>query len=345
MKHVRLKRLVQLIAVLRGGRRLRPDDLAEVLGVSRRTLFRDLELLEEAGMPYRFERHEGGYAIEQSQFLAPVHFDMEEALALILLTRKFLARSVHPAFRAASAAALKLEGALPDRVRAHIGDYLDPVSVQWPPMTDAASANGMFALLQRAMAETRRLRLSYDSIQDRRTIDVILDPWRLVFITRGWYLLAHSLTHGETRTFKLDRILKIEPTGEVAQPPPEGFSEKTHFGAAWRMIPEGQIHTVRLRFSAKVAPNVEEVLWHASQATQRLEDGRLDFTVRVDGLKEIQWWILGYGDQVEVLAPIELRQRIHEAARHMVAMSQVAAPTPPGVAACEPSFNVLPGQS
>ena len=76
------------------------------------------------------------------------------------------------------------------------------------------------------------------------------------------------------------------------------------------MIPEGKIHRVRVRFLPKVAGNVEEVLWHPGQRTQRQADGSLVFEVEVDGLTEISWWIMGYGDQAIVEKPAELRHRI-----------------------------------
>ena len=76
-----------------------------------------------------------------------------------------------------------------------------------------------------------------------------------------------------------------------------------------------------LRFSKKVAKNVSEVQWHCSQKTTQNPDGTLDAEFRVDGLGEISWWVLGYGDQVEVLAPATLRKRIKETARRMVKLN------------------------
>jgi proteasome accessory factor B len=84
------------------------------------------------------------------------------------------------------------------------------------------------------------------------------------------------------------------------------------------MIPEGRIYDVRLRFTPKVANNVAEVQWHETQKVLRNTDGSATLNFRVDGLGEITWWILGYGDQVEVLAPAALRNRIAEIARGMI---------------------------
>ncbi len=127
-------------------------------------------------------------------------------------------------------------------------------------------------------------------------------------MTRGWYLLAKSHQHGEVRTFKVDRIARLELTEDRFKPD-ESFSEENYFGKAWRMIPEGKVYSIKLKFSAHVAATVEEVQWHHTQATQYLDDGDLLFEAEVDGLSEITSWILGYGEHVEVLSPRALREK------------------------------------
>jgi proteasome accessory factor B len=84
------------------------------------------------------------------------------------------------------------------------------------------------------------------------------------------------------------------------------------------MIPEGRLYNVRLRFLPKVARSVAEVRWHSTQTVTFQEDGSVIIEFRVDGLNEITWWILSYGDQVQVLAPAALRQKVIKIAENMV---------------------------
>jgi proteasome accessory factor B len=74
---------------------------------------------------------------------------------------------------------------------------------------------------------------------------------------------------------------------------------------------------VLVRFGRQVAQNVAEVSWHKTQQMQFNEDGTLDFRVTVSGLNEISWWILGYGDQAEVIEPPELRKIIADRVKRM----------------------------
>ena len=94
------------------------------------------------------------------------------------------------------------------------------------------------------------------------------------------------------------------------------------------MIRGRKRHDVVVRFRPLVAHNVAEVRWHRTQRVTWNEDGSIDFRASVDGLTEIRWWILGYGDQAEVLAPQELRDELrrHAEAMHALYDGQGEAP-------------------
>ena len=99
---------------------------------------------------------------------------------------------------------------------------------------------------------------------------------------------------------------------------PDGFSLDRHLRNAWSMIPEpGPDEHVEIRFAKKVARNVADVLWHKTQLCHFQRDGSLLYRACVSGLHEISWWVLGYGDQAEVLQPPALRELVGKHARSM----------------------------
>lgn len=323
MKVERVRRLLQMLTLLRSGRAFGADRLATELSVSRRTVFRDLKLLESAGVPYKFEHDEGNYRLETSLSLPPTHLSMDEALALLLAARIMMTSTTHPMYRAVSDAALKIESGLPGSVLAHCGEWLEGLDILQEPVTSVETVADLFADLQAALARRERIHIVYDSVYDGGEIRLFVDPVRLIFATRGWYLIAWSHRHAEYRTFKVDRIVSMEFTGDGFAPHTD-FSCERYFGKAWRMIPDGVVYDIRLRFDAEVAASVEEIQWHATQRTRRDAEDRLIFEVEVDGLKEIAPWILGYGEHVEVLAPDELRELIRGKAEQILANTQVA---------------------
>jgi proteasome accessory factor B len=312
----RPKRLVRLLGLLRGGDAPTVDRLAEALGVSRRTVFRDLNLLELAGIVPRYDADRRSYCVDQSLPVSSLGLTLSEALAILVAVRKFISPESFPSFKAADRAARKIEQCLPPETVAYCERMIEGLSFRMPPLVDASRIETTFHTLHRAWGDRRTIRIEYESYYEHATIETVLSPYRILFASRGWYVVGHSAAHGEIRTFKLDRITGTHVLDEAFEPDPE-FDLDAYFRSAWSIIPEETRYHVRLRFLPKVAGNVEEVTWHKSQRFTAQPDGSCIFEAEVDGLSEISWWILGYGDQVVVEAPPELRRRIGEVARNM----------------------------
>lgn len=312
----RIYRLLRLITMLQSGRAYTARELAEELEVSRRTVFRDLNMLEMARIPYYHDSETGGYRIHRSFFLPPVNLTVPEALSVLALTGRLRGGKQLPLLTQAAQAATKIESALPPAIRDHVGTVAEHLSVSLGPVSAHKGLDPLFARLTEAVSTRRVCRMVYISFHERGQIQTTVHPLRLCFVGRAWYLIAWSRTHGEIRTFKLGRIRKLTVTDEEFTPPPDRRDRP--FGEAWAMIPEGRLYDVHLHFEPKVAGNVAEVQWHASQQVEWNDDGSIEFRVRVDGLGEITWWILGYGGQVRVVEPDCLRRRIADAAAEML---------------------------
>jgi len=309
----RIYRLLRLITMLQGGRSYTADELAEEMEISRRTVFRDLNMLELAHIPYYFDTAGGGYKINQHFFLPPVNLTLPEALAMLMLAGNLRGAKRLPLLSHGARAAMKLESALPAPIRQQVGSVIDNLSISLGPLSRHEGLDAMFDELTGAIVERRVCRLVYISFAERKQIAVAVHPLRMVFSGRAWYLIAYAENSRRVRTFKLGRIRKLTVTARKFIPP-QGADLDKPFGQAWSMIPEGRMYQIHLHFEPKVAGNVAEVQWHPSQRVEWNDDGSVEFHVAVDGLGEITWWVLGYGDQVQVIAPAELRKRITQTA-------------------------------
>ncbi len=319
----RVYRLLKLITILQSRRSYNSEELAGELEVSRRTIFRDLNMLEMAHIPYFYDGDSNGYRINRHFFLPPVNLTLTEALAMLVLTGRMRGSSKLPLLSEAYPAAMKLESALPKAIRRNVGSVIDKLSIAAGAMSRHEALEGVFDNLVRAIGQKHVCRMVYISFLEHKQITSNVRPLRLTFHGRAWYLIAYSAGHREIRTFKLGRIRRLDVTARTFTEPADVDIEE-HFGRAWSMIPEGRLYNVHLHFAPKVAGNVAEVQWHESQRVEWNEDGSIEFRVRVDGLGEITWWILGYGDQVEVLSPAALRKRIAGIAGTMVAKHRKA---------------------
>jgi len=306
-----------MITLLQGNRSYTARQLASELEVSRRTVFRDLNMLELARIPYFFDELTGGYRVNPNFFLPPINLTLPEALAILILAGRLRGAGKLPLLAHASRAAVKLEAALPPTVREHVGTVIDHLQATLGPLSRHEGMEDVFEELAAAIVERRICRLVYISLHDRKQVELLVHPLRLTFHGRAWYLLAHSQEHRALRTFKLIRIRKLQVLARTFTPPPAEQIDR-HFNGAWSMIPEGRTYDVHVRFDRQVASNVAEVQWHPTQRVEWNDDGSAEFFVRVDGLGEITWWILGYGPHAEVLAPPPLRQAVADAARAMV---------------------------
>jgi proteasome accessory factor B len=305
-----------MITMLQGTRGYSATQLAGELEVSRRTIFRDLNMLEMARIPYFFDPQRSGYRLNPNFFLPPVNLTLPEALAILLLAGRLRGTARLPLLAHASRAAVKLESALPDSIRQHVGSVIDNLQASLGPLSRHEGLEGAFEELASAIVQRRVCRIVYISLHERKQLVLPVRPLRLAFLGRAWYLLAHSERHAELRTFKLLRIRKCTVLERTFTPPPPEQVQR-HFGGAWSMIPEGRSYDVQVHFDPKVASNVAEVQWHPTQRCRWNDDGSMEFQARVDGLGEIAWWVLGYGPFAEVIAPPPLRKAMRDSAQAM----------------------------
>ena len=313
----RIHRLLRLITMLQTRRDYTADELARELEVSKRTVFRDLNVLEMARIPYYFDTDRGGYRISKHFFLPPINLTLTEALALLMLTGRLGRGRELPLINQGTRAAMKVESALPAGIRSHVGSIINRLHFSLAPSSRHEGLDAMFDELTGAIAAKRTCKIIYISFHDKKQITTTIRPLHLAFMGRAWYVLGYVARFGEVRTFKLGRIRKLTVTDKTFSQP-SGVDVENHFGQAWHMIPEGKLYDVHLHFEPKVAANVAEVNWHSTQRVEWNDDGSTEFHVTVDGLGEIMWWILGYGDQVEVISPAALRRRLASMASGLV---------------------------
>ena len=324
MKHNRINRVIQILTTLQAGESCTVSELSEMFGTSRRTIFRDLKELQAIGVPYHYDSKTGSYTIKPEFFLPSADLNLQEALSLLLLAHKVSNHVQLPFKRSALLAALKIENNLPDEIKQYCKTALRNISTganARTPVLQNARFDSIFAQVQEAIVKKRKVNISYYPFFEIGVVKTELCPYRLFYNNQKWHVLGRSSLHNKVRTFELNCIRELKTTGECFLED-EDFDVSEYLGRAWSMVPEGRIYHVKLHFLPKVANNIAEVKWHNTQKVTRNSDGSAIVEFRVDGLSEITWWILGYGDQVQVLAPKVLRERVLEVATNMIKLNQ-----------------------
>ena len=215
-------RLLRLLSLLQ----TRPDwsaaELAERLGVSARTIRRDVERLRDLGYPVHAARGVAGYRLGAGTALPPLLLDDEEAVAVAVGLRTAAGASVTGIQETSIRALAKLEQVLPSRLR-HRVQALQAATVEVPapgrPTVDAAVLTALAA----ACRDHQRLRFDYRDHDGSASVRSV-EPHRLVHDRGRWYLVAWDSDRADWRTFRADRITSPQITGPRFTPrdPPGG---------------------------------------------------------------------------------------------------------------------------
>ncbi|MEV4432835.1 WYL domain-containing protein [Streptomyces sp. NPDC049585] len=197
-------RMLRLLSLLQNSRDWPGRKLAERLDVSPRTLRRDIERLRELGYPvHAVPGVGGGYRLEAGADLPPLLLDDDEAVAIAVGLRTAAGGSVAGIEETSVRALAKLEQVLPKRLRSRVNalqTYTVPMFGAGP-MADP----GHLAVVAQACRDRQRLRFSY-SKRDGDRSSRLTEPYRLVHVSRKWYLLAWDMEREDWRTFRVDRM-------------------------------------------------------------------------------------------------------------------------------------------
>lgn len=320
-----IHRLLKIVTMVQGSKPLPIEWLATELGVSERTIFRDIRKLNDTGVPVVHDEASGGYRVETGFFLPPLQLTVDETLALAILcddvAQKEQIAFLAPAWRALA----KIEAQLPPETRAELDALAGHVVVRTAQADSGEGSSDVYERMRSAIASRRALRCEYESPTSmarneqaaRETFH--FEPYALLFSVRAWYALGRRDGREGVRCLKLSRFTRVAPT-DVPYEIPEGFTVEKHLGNAWRLIPGPVEYDVVLRFESPISETVADTRWHPTQVIEHDEDGSITMRVRVAGLDEIVWWVLSMGPSCRVVEPRELADRVRDLAARTAAL-------------------------
>ncbi len=301
-----LARMLRIHDILQDGRQTNCTKLAEELEVSTKTIMRDLAFMrDQLDLPCEYDprTYAWRYAYPVKNF-PTVQISEGELLAL-LVARKALEQYQGTPYHDQLAHAFeKISSSLNDRISFSPSGTLGNISFHSAGL--GRSDLKLFEKLSRAVNESREIAFAYRKPRSPALEPRRVQPYHLANRENAWYLVGHDLDRGSLRTFALTRMQTLAVSDRRFERPAD-FSPAKFFGKAFGAFVGTGDYRVVLRFAAAVADQIRERCWHESQETRDLPDGGLEFTVQLGGLEEILRWILGWGGDIEVLAPPELR--------------------------------------
>ncbi|MFI6771392.1 helix-turn-helix transcriptional regulator [Streptomyces sp. NPDC050355] len=313
------ERVLRLLALLQRRPSWTAAELAAELGVTDRSVRRDVERLRAVGYPVHATAGVGGgYQLGAGTRLPPLLLDDEEAIATAVSLRLASGGTVAGAGEAALRALAKLDQVMPPRLRAEVRAVHGATETLVGPGVEIDAE--LLVTLARACRDAVRVRFRYAGCgggERERTVE----PVRMVATSRRWYLMAWDVDRDDWRTFRLDRMHEAVATTwrfrAREHPDPVAYVQRSVTEAPYRYLARVRVHARPDQVRELVPPQVG-----------RVEDDRDGWCVLVAGGDDLDWLamhVARLGFDAEVLEPPELRAAATVLARRLAAMGGTGA--------------------
>lgn len=310
---MKASRLLSILMLLQARGRLTAGALAQAMEVSERTVLRDIDQLSAAGVPLWGERgRQGGFQLREGWSTQLTGMTEPEANALLLAGLPGPATELGLGAAAASAR-LKMVASLPGEWREQadrVGQRLHIDPVDWYRTQDAPR---FLREVADAVWRARRIDARYESWRGKASR--VLEPLGLVLKAGAWYLVARAedAKGDAVRTYRLASLLELKVGAAFKRP--KGFDlARTWQASAARFEAELRSIEVRVRVSDRC------MKWLANARIPHADQTGDDVTIRVESIEQGARQLLAFGDEIEVLAPPAMRERMAQQASAVAAL-------------------------
>jgi predicted DNA-binding transcriptional regulator YafY len=300
-------RLLRLLSLLQAKKDWTGPELAARLGVTVRTVRRDVDRLRELDYPvHATVGVAGGYRLEAGAAMPPLTLDDDEAVAVAVGLRTAVGGTIAGIEETSLRALAKLEQVLPSRLRRRVNAVQSMVvpMVGGGPIIDPET----LAVIAAACRDHQSLRIDYAS-SGGQTLRRVVEPHRLACTGRRWYLLAWDTSRDDWRTFRVDRITSQPALRDrfVPREPPEGGDIAAYISLAISSAPYRYqarviMHAAAEQVSARVTP--------ASGLVEAIDEVSCVLHVGGSDLAEMPIYLARIGFDFTVLEPPELIEQI-----------------------------------
>ena len=329
----RTDRLLAIILELQGKGRQRAEDLAETFETSKRTIYRDIQALGEAGVPI-VSIPGLGYSLMKGYFLPPLSFTTDEA-TMLMLGSDLMAQSFDAQYRSAAlSASHKIENVLPEKLREEVHYLQNSIRFVTTDAMERPTEMEKLQQVRRAIFQRNTIRFCYFtrhpsspaelegaskiSAQHSTAFDATTplgsireaDPYALVHYLNNWHVIAYCHLRQDIRNFRLDRIDELVLLPKTFQRPVNFKMSELQSGQRRRIV-------VRVLFDKEVARWVRESRSYFTDSVEETPKGLL-VTLKPHQESEVLQWLLSWGSHVCVLEPDTLRKRIIAEAQAML---------------------------
>lgn len=288
-------------------------ELADELNCNPRTVYRDLEALQIAGVPIYTERIDGKNLwsiIDIYRHHIPIPFSLPELMALYFnrdlvkaLQGTLFHDSLDSLFR-------KIKSTLPPESEKFLRNIQQVLSVTQKQYKEYGKYKEIINRVNEAALKKRSIRIMYYTMSRKEETKRKVDPYKIWYFNGSFYLVGWCHLRNDIRTFALERIKMLTIIKDKFNVP-EDFSIEDLMSGSFGVI-KGKPVKVRIHFDKDITDYIEEKIWHESQKIITQKDGSVVFEAEVAVNEELINWILSWGSKAEALEPKSLINKLHE---------------------------------
>jgi predicted DNA-binding transcriptional regulator YafY len=310
-------KIIQALSASRGGKSA--SQLAQTLSCHSRTVYRDLEALQQAGFPLYTERKNGKVhwaLLDFGKKQLPIPLSLTELMALHFSRNMLKILQGTAIYESLVSLFDKVKATLPSQYLGYLDQVERSLEVGVKAYKPYADFKDTLTKVQQAVQNRTYIDMDYYTMSRRSLTRRRVAPYQVWFYDETFYLIAYCQTRREERLFAVDRIRDLTVLNERFDVP-AGFDPETFMQHSFGVF-RGDPAKVVIHFSPDAAGYVREKMWHPSQILDEQPDGSLIFIAEVAGIEEIKYWVLKWGAAATVIRPEALRRAVSAEAQAVV---------------------------
>jgi predicted DNA-binding transcriptional regulator YafY len=304
---MRIDRMLAITIMLLNRGRISARELAEKFEVSVRTVYRDIDAINMAGIPViSYPGNEGGFGIMENYKLDRQLLTLNDMLTILTALKGIDTGLIH---KEVESAIEKIQSLVPKEKAGQAEQFFNQMAIDVAPYGLSKRYRERLDLFRKAITNNLPVQIKYlnakGDMQER-----VIEPMTLIMKGYTWYLFAFCRNRDDYRIFKISRIKEASILDQPFRRRAASYKDYFTDGDALPATP------ITLKFSHRARVKVED--YFDEESIERLENG--DMIVKVS-YPEDEWvysFILSYGEHVEVLDPPHLKEIIKEKARQIL---------------------------
>lgn len=310
----RIDRISAILVQLQSKRVVKGQEIAERFNISLRTAYRDIRTLEEAGVPIISEAGVG-YSLADGYRLPPVMFTKQEATAFLTAEKLVEKLTDQATYEVYQSAMYKIKAVLKTDEKHHLEDMEDYIAVvDNPYLPKDRNATNYLQVLLNSIVQKKVVSIDYFAHHSQEKTLRNIEPIGIFMQYNHWYVIGYCWLRKDYRNFKIDRIKTTKQTDidfSKTHPPLKDYLHQLSNN-------KNKLITSILRFDKGSIGLTGDQKYYCGYVSEEEIDGKIDVTFINDSIEGIARWYMMIADQVEIISPPELKQRVVELAQRVL---------------------------